>query len=285
MERSLGRDVHAQSVTFSVLDESGRQIPRDVGETHGKALVGYLQQLSERLHLRVEEGEWSQWLHEVSCGPAAYGVCMPALGVRSGAQVGTKPSTAGRTMAARAGSARALRLRISLREIAPEVWREVLVPESSSLAKLHAVFQRAMGWTNSHLYEFEINGQRFTDLETWEPFDDDEEPGDTRVVRLRDLELEEHASFTYLYDFGDDWLHDVVVEEVLPTPKGERLPRCTAGARACPPEDCGGIHGYFDLLEALHDPSHPEHESSRVWVGGRFDPEAFDLRKANSRRG
>ncbi len=141
-----------------------------------------------------------------------------------------------------------------------------------------------MGWTNSHLYQFEIHGKQFTDLETWEPFDDEVQPGDTDLVRLVDLRLEKGSSFTYLYDFGDDWLHDVLVEEVIPIPKGQRLPCCIDGARACPPEDCGGPPGYFELLEALHDPAHPEHESRRVWVGGAFDPERFDLRKANAGR-
>ncbi len=141
-----------------------------------------------------------------------------------------------------------------------------------------------MGWTNSHLYEFEIHGQRFTDLETWEPFDDEDDPGDTELVRLRDLHLKEGANFTYLYDFGDSWLHDVLIEERFPVPKDQKLPCCIAGARACPPEDCGGAPGYFELLKALHDPRHPEHESYRVWVGGVFDPEKFDLRKANTRR-
>ncbi len=141
-----------------------------------------------------------------------------------------------------------------------------------------------MGWTDSHLYEFEIHGQRFTDLATWESFDGEEEPGDTELIRLRRLHLEKGTQFTYLYDFGDYWLHDVIVEDVVPITKGERLPRCTAGARACPPEDCGGPPGYFDLLEALDDPAHPEHDSYRVWVGGAFDPEAFDLRRSNRRR-
>lgn len=187
-------------------------------------------------------------------------------------------------MATSRRSARAVRLRLSLREIEPAIWRVLLVRESAHLARLHDIIQRAMGWTNSHLYEFEIHGKRFTDLETWEPFDDDEEPHDTEIVRLRDLHLKEGSHFTYLYDFGDHWLHDVIVEDVMPIPKGDRLPRCTAGARACPPEDCGGTHGYFELLEALSDPAHPEHESYRVWVGGAFDPEAFDLQRANSRR-
>ncbi len=186
-------------------------------------------------------------------------------------------------MAATRTAARALRLRVSLRDVAPEVWRTLVVRESASLAKLHDAIQRAMGWTNSHLYEFEIGGQRFSDHETSESFDD-EEPGDSQISRLRDLYLKEGGNFTYLYDFGDYWLHDVVVEEFLPVSKGQRLPRCTAGARACPPEDCGGTPGYFDLLEALHNVEHPEHESFRTWVGGAFDPEAFDLESANARR-
>ena len=156
--------------------------------------------------------------------------------------------------------------------------------DSASLAQLHQAIQRAMGWTDSHLYQFEIHGRPFTDLETWEAFDEDDEPGDTRVARLRAFRLQKHDCFTYLYDFGDDWLHDVMVEEVTPVPKGQRLPLCTAGARACPPEDCGGTPGYFELLEALRDATHSEHENYRVWVGGGFDPEKFDLRKANARR-
>ena len=180
--------------------------------------------------------------------------------------------------------AQALKLRVSLREIEPEVWRVLLIRTSASLEKLHYAIQRAMGWTNSHLHEFEIHGQRFTDLDTWEPFDEEAEPGDVQVTWLRDLHLDEGTRFTYLYDFGDYWLHDVTVEEVVPVPTGQRLPRCIAGARACPPEDCGGTPGYFELLQALNDPTHPEHESYTVWVGGRFDPEEFDLRRANARR-
>lgn len=187
-------------------------------------------------------------------------------------------------MAASRRSARALRLRVSLREIEPEIWRALLVSESASLARLHDFIQRSMGWTNSHLYQFEVHGQQFTDLETWEPFDDDETPGDTELVRLADLSLEDGSRFTYLYDFGDYWLHDVVVEETIPIPKGERLPRCTAGARACPPEDCGGPPGYYELLEVLQDPTHSEHENHRVWVGGSFDSEAFDVGRANRHR-
>ena len=81
-----------------------------------------------------------------------------------------------------------------------------------------------------------------------------------------------------------NWPHDLTVEERLPTPKGKTLPRCTAGARSCPPEDCGGSPGYFELLEALHDVKHSEHESYKEWIGGEFDPESFDLERANAPR-
>ena len=187
-------------------------------------------------------------------------------------------------MAEARGSAQALRLHISLRDVEPEIWRTLLIRESASLAHLHTAIQRAMGWTNSHLYEFEISGQRFTDYETWEPFDDDDEKGDSHIAKLRSFHLKEGSRFTYLYDFGDYWLHDVVVEERVPILKGQALLRCTAGARACPPEDCGGAPGYFELLEALNDVKHLEHESYREWVGGSFDPEAFDLKLVNARR-
>src|SRR5437867_1088649 len=188
-------------------------------------------------------------------------------------------------MAVAKKSAQALRLRVSLQEVEPEIWRLLLVRESMTLARLHSFLQRTMGWTNSHLYQFEIEGQVFTDLDTWEPFEEeDEEPGDPAVTRLRDLHLKEGAAFTYLYDFGDYWMHDIVVQEIVPVAESQRLPQCSAGARACPPEDCGGPSGYFQLLEAIHDPMHAEHESYLEWLGGSFDPEAFSVRRANSRR-
>jgi hypothetical protein len=108
----------------------------------------------------------------------------------------------GSRMAATGRSARALRLRVSLREIEPVIWRTLLVRESSSLDRLHHAIQNAMGWTNSHLYEFEIGGRRFTDLDTREPWDDDQPPGDARLLTLRNLRLEAGSAFTYLYDFG-----------------------------------------------------------------------------------
>jgi hypothetical protein len=91
------------------------------------------------------------------------------------------------------------------------------------------------------------------------------------------------AHFTYTYDFGDDWVHDLVVEEVAPPEAGVSYPCVLDGARACPPEDVGGTPGYENFLHAIRDRKHPEHEDMMEWIGGRFDPEKFDVAKANRR--
>lgn len=176
------------------------------------------------------------------------------------------------------------RLTVRLRECEPPIWRTLLVRGSATLHQLHMAIQGAMGWTNSHLYEFRVGGDRYTDPDTFDGFDDDVQK-DARTTRLAGLQIAPGKTFTYRYDFGDHWLHDVRVEAIEAPEAGTSYPRCVAGARACPPEDCGGVPGYFELLEALSDPSHPKHESCRVWVGGRFDAEAFDLEAVNRRMG
>ncbi|MGH9001489.1 MAG: plasmid pRiA4b ORF-3 family protein [Acidimicrobiia bacterium] len=153
----------------------------------------------------------------------------------------------------------------------PPIWRRVVVPEDTTLARLHDVLQATFGWWDCHLHEFEIDGVRYgmDDGDDWNP------PKDERRARLRNL-VEADSSFLYWYDFGDDWRHKVVVEKVLPAQAGVTYPACTGGRRACPPEDCGGPWGYQSFLEAISDPVHEEHESMLEWVGGTFDPEAFD---------
>src|SRR5262249_4936275 len=90
-----------------------------------------------------------------------------------------------------------------------------------------------------------------------------------------------YKKFRYTYDFGDNWRHTIQVEKVLAPAAGERYPKCVKGKRACPPEDCGGVWGYAELLEALADPKHKRHEELKEWVGGEFDPEAFDIEAVN----
>lgn len=154
----------------------------------------------------------------------------------------------------------------------PPVWRRVVVPGETTLARLHEVLQAAFGWWDSHLHEFEIEGVRYgiDDGEDWRP------PKDERRTRLRSV-AKVGSSFLYVYDFGDDWRHKVVVEKVLPAEAGATYPSCTGGRRACPPEDCGGVWGYQEFLPAIEHPDHDQHESMLEWAGGRFDPEAFDI--------
>jgi hypothetical protein len=167
-------------------------------------------------------------------------------------------------------------LKITLKDIKPPVWRRVLVP-NCSLDTLHEVIQAAMGWDNSHLHEFQIGGQRYTDPQSASQMDDEVDA----EFDLDDLITKEKSKFTYSYDFGDDWRHEIVVEKILPPGEGVSFALCVDGKRACPPEDCGGPWGYADFVDAIGDPSHEEHEHLLEWVGGEFDPEAFDPEEVN----
>lgn len=170
-------------------------------------------------------------------------------------------------------------LKITLLEVRPPPWRRVVVPSDITLARLHDVIQAAMGWWDCHLHEFEIGGARYGvgDGETW-----GEPPRDERRARLGSL-VGEGDAFLYVYDFGDYWRHRVTVEKVRTAEPGERYPCCIGGRRACPPEDVGGPMGYTEFLAAITDPGHPEHDSMLEWVGGAFDPDAFDPADCNHR--
>ncbi len=169
-----------------------------------------------------------------------------------------------------------IQLRITLNEVEPVVWRRLLVPGNVKLAKLHDMLQAAMGWTNSHLHSFEIGGaiygMHFDDY----PEDEIDEK-DVTVLRA----IGEHQHFSYEYDFGDSWDHEVVLESSVKMPRGLKHAVCLDGQNACPPEDCGGIGGYSELLEVLRDPTREDHEELTKWVGGGFDPEFFDLGAVN----
>lgn len=169
------------------------------------------------------------------------------------------------------------RLRIRLEEVAPPVWRRLLVPGTVRLAKLHDMFQAAMGWTNAHLHSFTIDGQRYG----MQIDDYPEGEIDEKEVTVRQA-FRDQRRFSYQYDFGDNWTHDVVVEESVRLPIGLKFAVCLDGENACPPENCGGAGGYKWMLEVLTDPSHEEFDHYRKWVGGSFDPMAFDLAAANA---
>jgi hypothetical protein len=169
-------------------------------------------------------------------------------------------------------------LKITLDYSKPPIWRRVQVRSSTRLSELHAVIQEAMPWGNSHLHEFDFGAQSFSD-----PRLRLEHTRDEHRYRLLDLGLAEGSRFAYVYDFGDNWAHIVQVEKILPAEEGATYPRCLTGRRAAPPDDCGGIYGYYEMLEALQDPEHPEHEMYAEWLEEDFDPAAFDLAAANAR--
>jgi hypothetical protein len=167
-----------------------------------------------------------------------------------------------------------LQLKITLAGVRPPVWRRVLVPGEMSLAELHDVIQVAMGWTDSHLHEFEVGDVRYG---TPDPDWDRDDVRDESRAKLVRVATKTNRLLRYTYDFGDDWRHDIAVEKVLAPEPGRRYPVCTGGRRACPPEDVGGPSGYPEFLQAIADPKHPDHEHWSEWIGDGFDPAGFDL--------
>jgi hypothetical protein len=173
-------------------------------------------------------------------------------------------------------------LKISLRNIRPPIWRRVQVYSDITLDELHKVIQIVMGWTESHLHQFEIGETDYSIPSVLEgPFG--EKPKDERRAKLSKVAPQEKSKFGYLYDFGDSWEHEILVEKILPAAEGQYYPVCLTGKRAGPPDDCGGPWGYADFVEAIKDPKHPDHEDLLEWIGGEFDPEAFDLEDINKR--
>ena len=185
-------------------------------------------------------------------------------------------------------SERLHQFKITLKDIEPPIWRRIQVKDCT-LDKLHEHIQTAMGWTNSHLHQFKIGGVLYGDPQLLcEGFEDDPEVINSLDTRLRAIVPEDGSrfAFTYEYDFGDGWEHEVLFEGCLRAEKGSRYPLCLEGERACPPEDMGGTYGYQEYLKAMADPKHEQHEEFMEWRGP-FDPEEFDAGAATKmmRRG
>lgn len=177
-------------------------------------------------------------------------------------------------MARKRRAAHVLSLKISLAESNPLIWRRVLVHSDTTLHGLHRIIQLLMQWYDYHLYVFTIRG------EGYEAPDPEAEGADATKVKLGSLDLEQGERFSYLYDFGDDWEHEILVEAVEQGDPEQWLPWLVDGEGAGPPEDCGGMHGFEDFLQALADPKHSEHKALRHWVGEDYDPNMFDVQGA-----
>ena len=173
-------------------------------------------------------------------------------------------------------------LKITLRDCKPPIWRRIVVRADMKLDRLHRVIQTAMGWSDCHLHQFVV-GRVFYGVPDRERDDFGTETLNEKRYTVADLAPVAKRKFIYEYDFGDSWEHEVLVEQVLPPDADFKHPVCLAGANASPPEDCGGIPGYYDLLAALADPKHEQHEEMKEWVGGGWDAKQFSLEATNAR--
>ena len=163
------------------------------------------------------------------------------------------------------------RILITLDDIEPVIWRRFDAPVTMNLRALHQVIQAVMGWEDRHLYEYRIGEKIYG-----EPPPPDLSWGrsvmQAKGLRLSALIDRAVTSLTYVYDFGDDWRHTLTIEEVRTAEPGVDYPRLVDGERAAPPEDCGGMPGYFEFVHAINDRSHPQHKELQAWSGEPYDP-------------
>ena len=184
--------------------------------------------------------------------------------------------------AAGGGNAPIYQLKVVLLDSGPLVWRRLQVSGDARLDWLHAVLQVSIGWTNSHLHQFKVGEACYSDTRHhFAEFEDDQKILEERKFTLRQIAPREQDAFGYEYDFGDSWEHEITLEKILPDTAPYSPALCLDGARACPPEDCGGVGGYDNLLKILKNRKHPEHKSMKEWLGRPFDAAAFDVEKTN----
>ena len=172
-----------------------------------------------------------------------------------------------------------LQLKITLLGTQPPIWRRLLVPSSMTLAALHQTIQLSFGWTESHLHEFTIAGISYGNPEMLDGGIEDED-----AARLSSVLHRKGMKGRYVYDFGDDWTHEILLEKKLEedtTVSAVELPVCIDGKLLCPPEDCGGVGGFYDLVEAMADPEHPRHEELSEWLDEPFSPKDFSIEQTN----
>ncbi len=174
-------------------------------------------------------------------------------------------------------------IKLTLLDTKPPIWRRLLVPSDMTLERLHIVLQAAMGWENRHLHDFRIGQKRFGNPDPEDRRMGLPATGDERIVRLFSVLGKVGAKAIYNYDFGDDWEHELVVEKVLPPEPSMPYPVCVSGQRNGPPEDCGGIPGFYHFLAVMRNLEHKDHAELREWIGDDYDPEAFSINEVNRR--
>ena len=174
-------------------------------------------------------------------------------------------------------------IQIALRGSKPKIWRRILVSSDLLLSDFHKIIQTTMGWTNSHLHQFIKNQafytQKMVDDDFWEEMNNI----DYSKIKISDLLIEEKDKMIYEYDFGDGWQHNIILEKIDTTEENKIITTCLTGKNNCPPEDCGGIWGYVNILDILKHPDHEEYKECIEWFGEEFDPKCFDKNEINKR--
>lgn len=175
-----------------------------------------------------------------------------------------------------------IQLKITLKGTKPPIWRRVLVNKKTTFFRLHYIIQTSMGWENSHLFEFNIYGYRIGELAL---DDEDYNDGliDSTTKTLDSIIIDVKKYFEYTYDLGDSWDHEIFVEKFVPIDEKMQYPICIAGKLNCPPEDCGGIWGFYDLLKIIKNKKDPEYKEMLEWLGGQYDAEYFDKEIVNEK--
>lgn len=173
-------------------------------------------------------------------------------------------------------------IQIVLKGFKPKIWRRIIVPSHVLLSDFHDIIQISMGWTDSHLHQFIKNRMNYTVRMKDDDFWDDSYSVDYKKMKISDLLTKMKEKIIYEYDFGDSWEHELILEKILPFDEKTKYPVCIAGEMNCPPEDCGGVWGYTDMIEILKNPDHKEYESYKEWLGDEFDTEYFDIDSVNN---
>lgn len=179
--------------------------------------------------------------------------------------------------------AKVFQLKITLKNTKPPIWRRVQINPDISLNELHYLVQLVMGWTNSHLHQFEYHGQYYGDERLWQESYDEADMKNSLKTKVGKVLKNEKDKLQYEYDMGDSWDHEILLEKITTTDTPLSHPVCLKGAMRCPPEDCGGVWGYAELVEAMKDPKSKRYKELSEWMGiDDFDPEEFDLEWTNA---
>lgn len=284
---AIGTTLRAHGVDEDyVAAESHAMQDARIGPTNDRSVVGVMNEFAFHAKFHWQDGlrdfrALSLRMAHLPLGPLRDRTGFPDLELASIVGRTNPPARVIPFPGARVGEGRAspaspagsiYQLKVTLLETKPPIWRRVLVEGGTTLEHLHEVIQAAFGWSNRHLHQFDDGTAQYgrPDADA-----DWETPSDERRTRL-DAIAGNGSSLHYIYDFGDGWEHEVVVEAVLPGPSHSTVPTCIDGRRACPPEDCGGPWGYRELLTIVADQTHPEHDDYLEWLSRPLAPEAFD---------